>query len=97
MKFQHIGPSQSPTNLPESFHLIYLFWSTKKKFWSWYYDVRSDKDFSSNYITKWKYIKVSQDLESWIFSEKNIVGPYMSKNIGVHHETLTLEMCANNF
>ena len=64
MKFQHIGPSQSPTNLPESFHLIYLFWSTKKKVWSWYYDVRSDKDFSSNYITKWKYIKVSQDLES---------------------------------
>ena len=42
------------------------------------YNVRSDTDFSSNYITKLEsvaYIKVSRDLESRILSEKNIVGP----------------------
>ena len=41
MKFQQIVPSQNPTNHPESFTLIHLFWSTKMKFWRWNYNFRS--------------------------------------------------------
>ena len=40
-------------------------------------DVRSDTGFSSNYITTWKsvaYVKVSRDLESWIFFWKQYCG-----------------------
>ena len=42
------------------------------------YNVRSDTDFSSNYITKLEsvaYIKVSRDLESRILSEKILWDP----------------------
>ena len=75
MKFKQTGSIPKPHQSPQlSFDILILEYQNQILKLIFLCQIRHR--LSPNYITKWKYIKVSRDLESWIFYEKIIAGPW---------------------
>ena len=69
MKFQHTGTVQKPHQPPRELSFDILILEYQNQILKLIFLCQIRHRLSPNYITKWKYIKVSRDLESWIFSE----------------------------